>query len=238
MYSDQQVTGTVPVQGSALPNDLFRSFSRYLSNAFVVPTAKRCMSTMAQRNNLAMLADQVLAFEVEGDFIELGCYEGSTARAIASAIHYHGNSRTFHVYDDFQFDPKRSGGVKERFIAAMEAVPMPVPIIHERDILGALANELPELIAFAHIDLGFEEEPRTVASMITKCVGAIYHRMAPGAVCVLMDYHDPIRTVKGWDCSPGVKMACDRFLLDKPERMGVLFGDDYSHAFFRKAIPR
>jgi O-methyltransferase len=58
--------------------------------------------------------------------------------------------------------------------------------------------------------------------------------MSRGGICVLMDYHDPARTLHGWDCSPGVKLACDRFLFDRPERIRSLFGDEYSHAFFRK----
>jgi O-methyltransferase len=44
------------------------------------------------------------------------------------------------------------------------------------------------------------------------CLEAVYPRMSPGAIGVLMDYHDPERTLRGWDCAPGVKQACDRFL--------------------------
>jgi hypothetical protein len=69
---------------------------------------------------------------------------------------------------------------------------------------------------------------------VEHCLEHAYPRMKPGAVGVLMDYHDPERTVEGWDCNPGVKEACDRFFRHRPEVVQMLYGKEYSHAFFRK----
>lgn len=238
MQPDQILTRSIPAKGLDLPNDMLRNISRYLSRSFLIPATKRTMSTVAQRNNIFLLVDQVLAFGVEGDLVEFGCHEGGTAQAIAMANDQHGNSRDLHVYDDFKFDPKGTGRVKDTLVEGFIHSVLPMPVIHEGDILGSLSSHLPEKIAFAHIDLGFEEEPRQVMRMVKRCLEAVYPLMTPGAICVLMDYHDNVRTLNGWDRSPGVKTACDRFLLDKPEQMNVLFGEEYSHAFFRKAAPR
>ncbi len=218
----------------AAAQDLYRSITRYLSETFVIPAVKREASSVAQRNNLFMLAEQVIAYGVEGDLVEFGCHDGSTAVPIAMALQQHGSRRVLHLYDDFRFDPKETGRVREALERRFSEAEVPLPTIHEGEILNALHDELPERIAYAHIDLGFEEEPRQVARMVRRCLDAIYPRMSPGAVCVLNDHHDPQITVKGWDCSPGVKMATDRFLFDKPEKVNVLFGEEYSHAFFRK----
>ncbi len=235
MHSDHLLARTNEPAGLNLPNDLLRNISRYFTKAFVTPSAKRSMSTASQRNNLFLLADQVLAFDVPGDLVECGCHDGGTALAIAMANDQHGSKRAFHVYDDFKFDPKGTDLVKSDLILAFNNKELPLPEIHEGDIVASLVTDLPEKISFAHIDLGFEEEPRQVMYMVNRCLEAIYPRMSAGAICVLMDYHDNVRTVNGWDCNPGVKMACDRFLVDKPEQINVLFGEEYSHAFFRKA---
>src|SRR5690606_15511855 len=234
MHIDRILLRPVQPGGIAAAQDLFRSISRYLSGAFVIPAAKLEASSVAQRNNLFMLAEQVIAYGVEGDLVEFGCHDGSTAVPIAMALQQHGSRRKLHLYDDFSFDPKDSGLVRLNLERRFQDAEIPLPSIHEGEILNALHDDLPEKIAYAHIDLGFEEEPRQVARMVRRCLDAIYPRLSPGAVCVLNDYHDPLLTVKGWDCSPGVKMACDRFLFDKPEKVSVLFGEEYSHAFFRK----
>ncbi len=234
MLSDQAFTNTYPVHGVSKAAEVYRSITRYLSASYVIPTAKRTMCSVPQHANLHLLAEQVLAFGVPGDLVELGCYAGDTTRTIAKAWQQLGMHRGLHVYDDFKFDPKGMGDVREQFIASFAQSGLTLPTIHMGDLHSMLHDELPEKIAFAHIDLGFEEEPRLIAQLVRKSLENIYPRMTPGSVCVLMDYHDPTRTLQGWDCSPGVKLACDRFFADKQEKMQVLFGGEYSHGFFRR----
>jgi O-methyltransferase len=49
-----------------------------------------------------------------------------------------------------------------------------------------------------------------------------------------MDYHDSLGGATGYDVNPGVKLACDEFLASKPEKIVSLYGNQISHAFFRK----
>lgn len=50
----------------------------------------------------------------------------------------------------------------------------------------------------------------------------------------MMDYHDSSLGNAGYDVNPGVKLACDEFLRNKPEQMISLYGNQYSHGFFKK----
>jgi O-methyltransferase len=58
--------------------------------------------------------------------------------------------------------------------------------------------------------------------------------MSNGAICVLMDYHDKTVNNIAYNINPGVKLGCDEFLSDKPERIISLYGNQYSHGYFRK----
>ena len=62
----------------------------------------------------------------------------------------------------------------------------------------------------------------------------IYPRMSAGAICVLMDYNDPEINGIGHNANPGVKLACDEFLVNKPEEIIPLYGNQYFHAYFQK----
>jgi O-methyltransferase len=58
--------------------------------------------------------------------------------------------------------------------------------------------------------------------------------MSQGAVCLLADYHDPVKTNRGTDSNPGVKWACDEFFSGRMEKVSALYGNHYSHGFFRR----
>ena len=60
--------------------------------------------------------------------------------------------------------------------------------------------------------------------------------MTPHAICLIMDYRDPEKTVGGSDSFPGVKEACDRFFKEKPEKVFVLYGNQFPHGYFRKVL--
>ncbi len=214
--------------------DLYRNVSRFLSSAYVIPSVKRSPCSAAQRTNLYLLAEQVMAFNVPGDLVEFGCGSGTTTQTIGMAWQAAGRSRGFHVYDDFGKGIEGRTSLKKQFVDRCIESAMPLPRMHECDLYHLEVDQLPERIAFAHIDLGAEEDPPRMAMLVRRILEKVYPLMTPGAICVLMDYHDPARTVKGWDHSPGIKLGVDRFLLDKPETISVLFGEEYSHAFFRK----
>jgi O-methyltransferase len=89
-----------------------------------------------------------------------------------------------------------------------------------------LAAQLPSRIAFAHLDGDLYE------SILTSLTH-VYPRLSQGAICLIDDYADP--ACPGWNGLPGVKVACDEYLRDKPERVSVLYAGDRAHGFLRKA---
>ena len=50
-----------------------------------------------------------------------------------------------------------------------------------------------------------------------------------------MEYYDKASGDQGLDVDPGVKLACDEFLVGKPERVMVLYGNYFLYWFLRKA---
>ena len=226
------------LEAVALPqaagNRILNSVSKYWSEANARGTPKRATSSAEQRNNLYLLADQAVAFDVPGDFVEIGCHEGQNARVIASVIEHHRADRTLHLYDDFRTSSSGDAGIRARLELVFRKSGLAKPVIHEGGFDVTLPAQLPARIAFAHIDCGAGALPEFHCQSLIRCLEAVYPRMGPGSIGVLMDYHDRDRTVVGWDCGPGVKMACDHFFKGKPECIQILYGGKFSHAFFRK----
>lgn len=197
------------------------------------PDHLRVMSSREHRMNFAHLLDQVLAFGVPGEVVEIGSYNGQTALFFQSLLEDTGSAKELHLYDDFhtlRIDPDPLATLKGRFTAHGRRLPH----IHRGDIHHTLPAQLPERIAFAHIDCGSGLPNEQHRDLILHALQSVYPRMAPNAIGVLMDYHDPAHTLFGADSNPGVKMACDAFFADKPERMSTVFGGYYSQGFFRK----
>ncbi|HEX2617523.1 MAG TPA: class I SAM-dependent methyltransferase, partial [Flavobacteriales bacterium] len=197
------------------------------------PDHLHVMSSREHRMNFAHLLDQVLAFDVPGEVAEIGSYNGQTALSFQSIMQDAGSKKLLHLYDDFRtlrIDPDPLATLKTRFARNERAL----PVIHQGDIFDTLPAQLPERIAFVHIDCGSGLPNEQHRDLILHALRSVYPRMAPNAVGVLMDYHDPARTLFGADSNPGVKMACDVFFADKPERMSTVFGGYYSQGFFRK----
>lgn len=121
----------------------------------------------------------------DGDFIECGCYKGTTARILLDAVDL--GERRFFLYDLFEHDeamghhamPEHGTGlfgfVKGRFADApnVTVIQGPVP--------DSFAQGLPETIAFAHIDMN--NAPAEIGAL-----DAIEHRLVPGAVILLDDF--------------------------------------------------
>jgi O-methyltransferase len=93
---------------------------------------------------------------------------------------------------------------------------------------SGLPSGLPERISFAYLDGDFYDS-------ILISLQYVYPKLTAGAICLIDDYCDPQINPKGWNRLPGVKKACDEYLIDKPEKMEFIYSGTYSHAFFRKA---
>ena len=119
------------------------------------------------------------ALRVEGDFIECGCYRGTTARILLDAVKL---DRPFYLYDLFEAAPRAmpahgadlEGFVRERFAEH------PNVVITKGRVPETLANAPPR-IAFLHIDMNHAEAE-------IGALEALLPRMVRGGVIVLDDY--------------------------------------------------
>lgn len=197
------------------------------------------MTNVEQRMNMFHLVSQVLCYGVPGDLVELGCYEGKSSVLIARVIEQIDPTRTFHLYDSFEglpkqrpednctrFQPGWFKTSKEAVIENFAKAGLRLPEIHVGWFEDTLPTALPERICFAYLDSDFYES-------ILVSLEHVYPRMSKGAIGLIDDYCDP-SVLAGWNELPGVKSACDRFFVGKPERVHVLYAGNKSHGYFRR----
>ncbi len=199
-----------------------------------LPDQTTQMSTAEQRINLWHLAEQVLAYGVPGDFVDLGCFDGRTSAFIASILAGHDPARAFHVYDSFEHNLGLFTNTREALLAHFQTRALPVPVIHTGRFETTLPAELPPAIAFAQIDCGIGAPPEFHAALITRCLGHVWPRLSPGAVCVVQDYHDPTSGSASENFYPFLKATVDAFLAPHGVGAVALYSGKYSHGFFRK----
>ncbi len=190
---------------------------------------------MEQIANFELLITELLDSKVPGSFVEFGCYTGSTTTLFATLLAAHDPQRELHVYDIFDIELGSVKGIRSTFEENMRNCGAPMPVIHQGDILETVPGQVPDLIAFAHLDLGTGGDSGLHARLLTHALQHAYPRMAHHGVMVFMDYHIPGVTVGGQDwVNPGVRLACDEFFADKPEKIKLLYGGPCSHAYIRK----
>ena len=125
------------------------------------------------------------ALRRDGDFIECGCYKGTTARILLDTVDL--GERRYFLYDLFEHEagmnhnamPEHGadlfGYVRDRFSAFpnVKVIQGPVP--------DSFSHGLPDRIAFAHIDMN--NAPAEIGAL-----DSIEQRLVPGAVIVLDDF--------------------------------------------------
>ncbi len=192
------------------------------------------MVSMEQISNLELLLTDVLDQKVPGAVVELGCYMGSTSAVLASILDHLDRSRFMHVYDRFDIGLDGSEKIRDIFERRMRECRVTMPRIHAGDITHTVPTDLPNAIAFAHMDLGIGGDVFGHVSLVAHGLAHTYARLAHGGVIVFMDYHVPGLTVQGNDSNPGVRITVDAFFENKPEKPRILFGGPCSHAYIRK----
>jgi O-methyltransferase len=192
------------------------------------------MVSLEQIANFELLIHELLEHDVPGAFVELGCYMGSTASVFGRLLRDLDPHREFHVFDRFDIQLGRSSGIRNRFETRMREAEIPMPFIHAGDIYDLVPDELPQHIAFAHVDLGTGRLAQNHAVLMDYAIKALYDRLMPEGVLCLMDYHIPGKTINGNDSNPGVRLAADAFFEDKSETIHLLYGGPCSHAYVRK----
>ena len=199
------------------------------------PASTGYMTTVEMRMNLYHLLSQVLAYDVPGEVLEVGTFTGETAVLLAKVLEGEGQRarRELHVYDAFR-PMWNSGNPRTQLAANFDALGLTQPHVHEGFFAETIPSQLPERVAFVHLDCGFGGDPKEHAEEITRLLTHLYPRMSKGAICSLVDYSDPREVDRVTDSNPGVKPGCDRFLADKPEKPSILYAAEYGHAYFRK----
>lgn len=125
---------------------------------------------------------------LEGDFVEIACYQGTTARIVCDYVDFASRSeRKYYLYDLFDHDstmehhsmPEHGAGlyakVRQRFSDC------PNVVVTQGRVPEVLSQVAPEKIAFIHLDLN--SAPAEIGAL-----EVLFDRMVPGAVMVLDDY--------------------------------------------------
>lgn len=204
------------------------------------------MMTPEKRTNLYHLASQVIAYDICGDFVELGCHSGGTAIVLESILRNAGAKRQLHLFDSFEGlpHPVAEDGQTSFRAGDMPATPNDVlglfersglrkPVIHPGWFEDTLATRLPPQIAFAHLD-------GDLYSSIACSLKEVWPRTTPGGILVIDDYF-AAHGEREKAPLPGVKQACDEFFAALGLKVIPLFGGSgYGvkghQAFIRKPI--
>ena len=164
--------------------------------------------------------------EVEGDYVELGCYRGDTSLMLAEILREYNvgiveksvekPAKKLWIYDSFEGLPEKTEKdqsalgedfkakelfvtkreVKERFLRAGYKL----PVIKKAWFNELEGQDLPDKIAFAFLDGDFYESIRDSLKLIDK-------KMTKNGIIVIHDYLNP--------ALPGVKRAVDEWLTNK-----------------------
>jgi O-methyltransferase len=220
--------------------DRIDSIVERIEGRTISPLLSGRMTNVEQRINMYHLVSQVLAYDVDGDFVELGCNSGQSSVLITKIIRFYNSDKKLFVYDSFEGLPSLSpidgsayyrGQLKTTEDALrynFDKYNLPLPEIHRGWFSDTLPNGLPDKISFAYLDGDLYDS-------ILISLEHVYPRLTKGAICLIDDYGDPSINPVGWNKLPGVKKACDEYLSNKPEKMTLLYAADYTHGFFRKA---
>ncbi len=192
------------------------------------------MATLEQRINYYHLLTSVISEKTEGDVVELGCFNGQCAMLFQKTLNSLNSVKKLHLFDSFEVKFEITGSVEHELISNFKNNGLQLPIIHKGLFEKTLATDLPDKIAFAHIDCGFGGDVTDHKTIVLYCLEEVYKRLSKGGKCVMMDYHDAGSKDPGNDYNPGVKLACDDFFSDKPEQIICLYGGESSHGYFKK----
>lgn len=150
------------------------------------------------------------ALEIEGDFVELGCYKGDTSILLQKLLHKNGYDRRLFLYDSFEGLPERTKEdasvagdsfkkgellvTKKEVILKFKKAGLPVPKIKKAFFEDLSEPELPEKIAFAFLD-------GDLYSSIKTSLNLVLPRLSKNAILLIHDYNNP--------SLPGVAKAVD-----------------------------
>ncbi len=123
----------------------------------------------------------------EGDFVECGCYRGTSARIVAEVLGFGALPRGYWLYDLFDY-PEGSThthmpGMGAELFETVKArfADMPNVQVFRGSVPEVLEGRSPDRIAFLHIDMN--HAPAEIGAL-----EALFDRVSPGGAIVLDDY--------------------------------------------------
>ena len=179
------------------------------------------ISTLVNIEQMRYILDGLYSVkDIPGDVVELACNIGTTALYIRRLLNMLESDKIYHVYDSFEGLPEpeevdgdlcKKGDMQknqEDLINSFLVAGLEIPVIHKGWFAEIPDNEYPDKICFAFFDGDF-------CSSILDSFCKVYHKMSKGGVIIVHDYEGAQL--------PGVKVACDYFLADKPEKVSDVF---------------
>src|SRR3989344_5920829 len=197
----------------------------------ITPSYKNTMMTHEALMNIMYLLREIIIKDVEGDIVELGCYDGLTSILISKTLKESNTKKRLFLYDSFE-GLARSDFSKEdenifltpgslktsykRLVNNYKRFNSKLPKVIIGDIRQTFIKKSPKKIAFAHIDLDLYG-PTLFA------LKKIFPRLSKGAIVVLDDYGNP--------AIPGVKKAVSDYIMNKIMNKNLyiytLYGGEY-----------
>lgn len=152
--------------------------------------------------------------QMDGDFVEVGCYEGGSARLLCEVL----GNRSLHLFDTFEGLPKsteKDRSVysksekknKKQYACSLESVQTYLKdyknVSYYKGIFPDSAAPVENMkFSFVHMDVDLYESTKA-------CLEFFYPRMIPGGIMLSHDY----------SMLAGVKSAFFEFLENKPEKL-------------------
>ena len=172
--------------------------------------------------------EALINFHVPGDVVEIGCYKGKTSVMLAEMLRDRGEAaRNQYLYDAFDGMPDQGeedagtsiarGDLKatvEDVRKSFEDAGLPGPWVCPGWIEDTLPAQLPDLIAFALIDVDFHKP-------ILHALRSVFPRLADDGICIV----DDVDLQSDSPLFPGAVKAVKDFLQECPEAHLVEYGD-------------
>lgn len=166
--------------------------------------------------------------DLPGDCIEFGCFRGYSSSFLAEMIQRTGQKKTVHLFDTWEGMPGsqpfadnfyQSGDFADTSLEQVKSVHKPWSDTFQYwrgDICKTVKVFPPTKLCYVRIDVDLYEP--TLAAL-----KAVFECLVPGGILYLDDYVSQ-KTV-------GERLAVDKFLRERPERVRYLLGD---RAYVRK----
>jgi O-methyltransferase len=153
---------------------------------------------------------------LDGDVVELGCYQGDTSLELAKVLRH--TDKKLYLYDSFEGLPEKSNAdcssagenfqlgelkaSKAAVTARFKKAGLPLPFIKKAWFSDLKTSDLPNKVCFAFLDGDFYESIRDSLELLNG-------KLDKDSVVVIDDYQS--------EALPGVRSAVDEWLNKNPE---------------------